>query len=199
MLVRRMDQGDTIIELVIAFAIFSMAALGTVAIVNSGVATTQRNLEITQVRQQIDSQAETIRYLHDSSSPTWQTIIGAANILGVSDTPMPLNSEGATCPSPGLKAFFVIQPSAGAAFQIQRPPAGYSGSPATYARVGYPGVTSDSSIPNGQSYGVWIQTVKAQDVSAGVDAYDFYIHACWFSVGTQMPMVLGTIVRVYGG
>ena len=50
-----MRRGDTIVELVIAFAIFSLAAVASIAILNSGVATTQRNLEITLVRQQVDA------------------------------------------------------------------------------------------------------------------------------------------------
>lgn len=65
---RRREQGDTIIEVVVAFAIFSAVALATMMIINNGVAITQRNLEITLVREQVDAQAELLRYIKETKT-----------------------------------------------------------------------------------------------------------------------------------
>ena len=65
---RHSARGDTIIEVVMAVAMFSMLAIGIMALMNSGIAMAQRSLELTLVRQQIDSQAEMLRYIHDKSS-----------------------------------------------------------------------------------------------------------------------------------
>jgi len=61
--------------------------------------------------------------------------------------------------------------------------------PATYAKIDY----ASGAV---QSQGIWIQATRAQQNGA-VTAYDFYIHACWDSVGIHIPMTLGTIVRIY--
>ena len=61
---RHSARGDTIIEVVMAVAMFSMLAIGIMALMNSGIAMAQRSLELTLVRQQIDSQAEMLRYIH---------------------------------------------------------------------------------------------------------------------------------------
>ncbi len=57
----RREQGDTIIEVVLAFVIFTMAAVAAITLINSGLATTQRGIEATFVRQQIDAQGELLR------------------------------------------------------------------------------------------------------------------------------------------
>lgn len=189
-----MRRGDTIVELVIAFAIFSLAAVASIAILNSGVATTQRNLEITLVRQQVDAQAEMLRYIHDSQHARWNDLISVASIVA---NPAPINTDAATCPDPGEKSFyirplenagdrsatnFVRQEAAGAAYAHPR----------TYAKIHY----DESDISKRTSEGIWIQAAEAQ-TSGGVRAYDFYIHACWDSVGSKVPMTYGTIVRLY--
>ena len=50
---RHSARGDTIIEVVMAVAMFSMLAIGIMALMNSGIAIAQRSLELTLVRQQI--------------------------------------------------------------------------------------------------------------------------------------------------
>lgn len=183
------SNGDTIVELVIAFAIFAIAAIGTLTVLNSGIATTQRNLEMTLVRQQIDSQAEIIRYLHDSKSPLWTTLIDATNIT---TAPASLSDTGATCPVSGTsplndKAFFIHSIAADPKFARKSIDPTYINDPATYAKV-------DGAV----SEGIWIQVARAeQGPSTSVRAYDFYIHACWFGSGSDVPSTLGTIVRLY--
>jgi type II secretory pathway pseudopilin PulG len=189
LMTRRFSRGDTIIELVLAFAIFSMCAVTTIMILNKGVAVSQRSIEKSLVRQQIDSQSEIIRYLHDTYNPKWnsfKTMITA--------NPLPLSGP---CPSVGslgggAHGFFVVPDDIDPdGFVIKSAVSPQYSIPTTYARVDY-----DAQ----KAAGIWVQVVKAENNSGNplVDAYDFYIHGCWDSVGLNVPMTVGTIVRIYG-
>lgn len=184
----KMSQGDTIIELVLAFAIFSLAAVGTISLLNSGVATTQRNLETTLVREQVDTQAETIRYIKDTKDPLWQTLIGSTI-----SSPLALN---ASCqPVSSISQGFYVQPVINKIDPTQTKFVRKSITSATYITpVTYAKIDYDTGAT--QSQGIWIQVTKAQQ-NGPISAYDFYIHACWNSVGLHVPMTAGTIVRIY--
>lgn len=179
---RHSARGDTIIEVVMAVAMFSMLAIGIMALMNSGIAMAQRSLELTLVRQQIDSQAEMLRYIHDKSSQAgssfatlWdamkgRTIDHANSLLNVNRCPEAMPSGG-----------FALAPSKNT-FQLIANK--YELSP-TYAKI--------STARNPISLGISIQLVRVE----GGRAYDAYIQACWMSVGTDRPMTTGTIVRMY--
>src|SRR5690349_17320208 len=66
------QRGDTIVEVLFAVTVFAMVAVGSMAIMNQGIASAQRSLEITLVRQQIDAQAEAIRYIHKAYVAAYQ-------------------------------------------------------------------------------------------------------------------------------
>lgn len=63
---RRIKHGDTLIEVVFSFMVFSTVSLASISIMNSGLNQAQRSLEVTMARNAIDSQAEAIRFLHNS-------------------------------------------------------------------------------------------------------------------------------------
>ena len=184
----KLSRGDTIIEIVLAFAIFSAASVGTMTVLDSGVATTQRNLESTLVREQIDTQSEMLRYIKSTNDPVWQTLIGS-----VISTPEPLSDS---CqPVSSISQGFYIQPVVNSVDPTQTKFVRKSITsstyitPPTYAKIDY---TAGAN----QSQGLWIQATKAQQ-NGPIAAYDFYIHACWDSAGLHVPMTLGTIVRIY--
>lgn len=187
----KLSQGDTIVEMVLAFAIFSLAAVGTITVINSGVATTQRDLETTLVREQIDSQAELIRYVHDTKNPSWATLIASpvatpAALSQSCQTTATLNSKSAFYIQPTIK----VDPTQSTFAKVAITGASnYSDSPDTYAKIDY----ASGAV---KSQGIWLQVTKAQQ-NGPVTAYDFYIHACWNSIGIHVPMTLGTIVRIY--
>lgn len=58
--------GDTIIEATIAITIFSLVAVLNIMIMNSGIARAQYSLELTMARNEIDAQAESLRFIHNS-------------------------------------------------------------------------------------------------------------------------------------
>ena len=59
-------KGDTLIEVLLAVGIFSMIAISVVAIMSGGTSSAQTALETTLAREEIDAQAEALRYIHSS-------------------------------------------------------------------------------------------------------------------------------------
>lgn len=77
-------RGDTLIEVLFAVAIFSAVAVGAMVIMNQSITTAQTSLELTQVRNEMDSQAELLRHLNAVSliSSARTTAAGGTSIDG---------------------------------------------------------------------------------------------------------------------
>lgn len=58
--------GDTIVEAIVAIAIYSIVAVLALGSMSSGLSTAQRNLESTMSRAAIDSQSEALRFYYES-------------------------------------------------------------------------------------------------------------------------------------
>lgn len=177
----RLRRGDTIIEVILAVTIFSLVAVGALTIINSGLSMAQRSLEITLVRQQIDSQAEMLRFINQNNPDLWQQILSkklSGPALSVLDVD--------TCPdfSGSPDAFFIGAFDGGEALRLQGM-GSFQQEPATYARV-------QGDI----SQGVSVQLASVGG-GTGPGAYDAYVQACWSSPGASRPMTMGTIVRIY--
>ncbi len=82
-------KGDTLIEVTLAIGIFSMVAIAVVSVMSSGTSGAQTALETTLAREEIDSQAEALRFIHSSYladkssdnqrfSKLWQSITSEA-------------------------------------------------------------------------------------------------------------------------
>lgn len=198
------ERGDTIIEVMFAVAVFAMVAVGSMAIMNQGTATAQRALEITLVRQQMDAQAEAIRFIHDAYVASYQkngsTPTGtAAEWIEMTQTRGATKAspfgvvDGVRCPDkvPGEHPFILDARTATIwnSAPAMRMPDGVSMPP--FAQVAY---NSDSSI--NQAYGIWVEAVPS-DAGGETGFVDFHIRACWESPGSSAPVTLGTIVRLY--
>lgn len=204
---RHAVRGDTIIEVLFAVTVFAMVAVGSLSIMNQGISTAQRALEITLVRQQIDAQAEAIRYIHQSYVTTYQKDVSppagtAAQWVTMTNKITGKGANNASefgqtgvdnCPAtvPGEKPFVLNARTATVAGStpIMSPPAG--GSLPPFAQVAY---NDDSSI--NQTYGLWVEAVPSTNLE-GPGFVDFHIRACWNGPGGSTPMTLGTIVRLY--
>lgn len=174
---RASERGDTIIEVLFATAALSLVIVISFMIMNRGVATAQLAVENTFVRQNIDGQAEAIRYLRNAfvhtDDPTgsvraqWDRIMN--NHL-VSQA-----SEFGTC-DPGGRAFYINTDNATVQTNIE---------PAeTFAGAEF-----------GQ--GLWVEAVQPT-IPAGQPRYvDFHIRACWDPPGSGPTVTTGTIVRLY--
>lgn len=77
-------KGDTLIEVAIATGIFSLVAITVVAVVNGSTSSAQSNLEITIAREEIDAQAEALRFIHNSYLTGDDT--GTSTSLGTNTT-----------------------------------------------------------------------------------------------------------------
>jgi prepilin-type N-terminal cleavage/methylation domain-containing protein len=194
------NRGDTLIEVMFAIAVFSLVAVGAISIMNQGADTAQRALEIALVRQQIDAQAETLRFLNASyiaayeaggtysASPyaeQWQSIQGHLSSSVVA------SSTSATCAmAKDITNSFILNTHT-AEFASQGS-GGLTFEPAdTFSQVNY---------NNNTAYGIWIQGVSPGQFSGDQSSstyIDFHINACWYSPGQSMPVTIGTIVRLY--
>ena len=58
--------GDTLIEVMLSISIFAMVSLLTINMMNGGINTAQRTLEAEMARNEIDGQADALRYIHNN-------------------------------------------------------------------------------------------------------------------------------------
>lgn len=190
--------GDTIVEVLFAVTIFSLIAVGSLSIMNQGLAIAQRSLEITLARQQIDSQADALRYLNGryiadygkdgQASKEWNEVIEANAIRGSQVQDFENMVVDQKCSLPVNKSFTLNLAELEDSSAVLLKP---TTDTATYSQVRY-----DSATPRAE--GLWVQAVKSEPTTpGGVGYYDFHIRACWESPGQEVPVTLGTIVRLY--
>lgn len=207
----RYNRGDTLIEVLFATAIFSLVAVGGLSIMNQGAATSQRALEITLVRNEVDSQAEALRFLNASyiaayqsgaggSAPSviltgparqWQIMQG--DIINTDNTKASdfgLTNTG-TCPVAPTGSFIIDAKNA----MFILPTSNKLKSAITFSQAVY---TSGSLS---EADGIWIEAVRPKTVTTNNQSnagyIDFNIRACWDSPGQSAPVTIGTIVRLY--
>lgn len=188
--------GDTLIEVLFAITVFSMIAVGALTIMNRGTAIAQTSLETTLVRQQIDNQAESLRYLNAAyvaavgnqadtttgAASQWTAIEGKAVT-----TVIPFQSGTCTAPTTG-NPFFIDSATATVRFIPVSGPGPYAyQAPPTYAQISGSGATV-------RPQGLWIVAVRPSTTAVFTD---FYINACWWVSGSDTPETIGTVVRLY--
>ena len=198
----RTERGDTIIEVMFAFTVFALIAVAGLSLMNQGVAMAQRSLEMGLVRQQIDAQADALRYLNRAfvadygnggqSETLWREV--AYNHVLENGTVQPFDQmvEGRRCVVPE-RAFALDIEQLGNRPVITPRQSDIDSMP-TYARINreYPTEV--------RAEGIWIQTVRSNETTAEANKpgfYDFHIRACWYAPGLSAPMTMGTIVRLY--
>jgi len=215
-------RGDTLIEVLLAVAIFSLVAVGGLSIMNQGLSTAQRSLEITLVRQEINSQAETLRFLNasyiaayrsgvtdyssDPPAQQWykafiQTTIPNINVSQFSNT--------STCPkilsdiseNGGNGSYFIMNTHDAEATSLVSEPEVNFESAKTFSQVHYDYNTTTEVYTVSKAEGIWIEAIRSimptNSNQDNADYIDFHIRACWDSPGQSVPVTLGTIVRLY--
>lgn len=211
MLKNRLQAGDTLIEVLFAITVFSLVVVSSLAIMNQGSAAAQRSLETTLVRQQVDTQANTLRYLHEAYVTNYQagystnpnlTLTGATGefykiVQSVSATGAKSASNfsvsGNKCPTPPTGSF-ILNPRTATFI-----PNSSIFKPATsYAQLTFD-TTNTATLTS--SDGIWVEAVRSANSTDPTQAnsgyIDFHIRACWSSPGISVPSTLGTIVRLY--
>lgn len=198
-------RGDTLIEVLFATAAFSLIAVSGLSIMNQGTSTAQRALEITLVRQEIDAQAETLRFLNSSYISAYQSGITsyspdtpAGQWKLIQDSTVANASSfdsGAACQKPQSGSFIVNTHNAKvitAAAKLTLP--------VTFSQVQYDYDAGTKVYTLSRAEGIWVEAVRfvpsdINQVNAGY--IDFHIRACWDSPGQVIPVTIGTIVRLY--
>ena len=191
-----LQRGDTIIEVLFATTIFSMIAVSALSIMNQGTALAQRSLEISLVRQQIDAQADALRFLshayaadfgkNGDATTKWNTLILPNALAQATPFESIVDNNRCVLPIPAERPF---------ALNIEKldtpnpllPLVADSG---TYAKIRY-------DLPTPTAEGIWVQAVHSPVAEGQTGFYDFHIRACWQSPGATRPVTLGTIVRLY--
>lgn len=188
---RKLNRGDTLVEVLLGVTIFSLVAVIALETMNRGMAIAQYSLETTLVRQQVDAQAEMLRYAHDMKNDTWKKLVdnNSVSVSAVNGNEGNLGVE--KCPDDFSTKEFALAatPSLASKISILNNPGDYKAAE-TYARV-----DSDTK----KTYGISVRLVKPSTATGSRDSnkYDAYIKACWMPVGSKMPATLGTIVRLY--
>ena len=192
---RHRENGDTIIEVLFAITVFSLIAVGGLSIMNQGTALAQRALEINLVRQQMDTQADVLRYLNQSyvadfgkdgfATQRWNKILNDRAVASAQSFDQVADPQGCNIPTRS----FALDPTKLNDDPVLTQPDGLLSNPSTYAQLRYDSLS--------RSEGIWVQAVEGNVANGRPGYHDFHIRACWFSPGQSVPMTLGTIVRLY--
>ena len=171
-----MRRGDTMVEVILAFAIFALIAVSTTFLMNRSLSMGQRSLEITLARQQIDSQAELLRYACDNDLPAWSDITTSASAAGGQASTTSFDACPDAAVLTGTNAFYMnIDPSGGST-EVTRVDVNSS----SYTDAGF--VSQVSYGATSRAEGIWVMPVRV----GTSDAYDMYIRACWDTVGSTV-------------
>jgi len=205
------QRGDTLIEVMFAFGVFSLVAVSALTIMNRAQDVAQDALYISLARQAVNDQAETIRFLHDSyvasyipgetfdpnaanKNPAWQWQ-NMVNTIQTYDIRTATNITNQTsCPQPP-NGSFLLNTNTAHALTLNN---GTYQTASSYAHIAYP----NGSTNNPLSYGIWIEAIRSTASSdpsqSNLGYIDFHIMACWpATTGDAVPSTLATIVRLY--
>lgn len=222
-MLKRFEPGDTIVEVLFAVTVFSLIAVGGLSLMNQGTAMAQRSLEIGLVRDQMDAQADALRYIHNAyvanfgnddatTSVVWRGVAEAHAVN--SAQPFAQMTDGERCQLPAARG---AGSSDGEPFVLDiNKLDGQNGGPVVlFSRYG---TVTDMPIsrPVDDDYvptfaqiryppeadattaeGIWMQSVRVPGNNGHLGYFDFHIRACWLTPGQLTPVTLGTIVRLY--
>lgn len=205
------QRGDTIIEVLFAVTVFSMIAVGGLSLMNQGTAMAQRSLEIGLVRDQMDTQADALRYLHNAyignygldgaaTATIWNNVTEKHRVTKAQDFGEISNGEQCQLPpadpsgSQSDGTPFVLDIRKLDSDPVLTVNQSSANDTPTYAQVRYP-----PEVASPKPEGIWMQVVHGDPDGPGgkVGFYDFHIRACWLTPGQHGPVTLGTIVRLY--
>ncbi len=213
-------RGDTLVEVMLAVGIFSLVAISIVAVMSGSTSSAQTSLEATLAREEIDTQAEALRFIHSSyiadsknsetESPykykeIWDAIKSGAIKPGSLDSNYPPTECKAIYEDDYLEnqnAFVInyrnlkddkayVSSSAGST-------TGLFGAASTYPRIVYESDTeliNDNGLNINSVEGIYVTAVKGND-SDDPDFYDFYIRTCWYGSGERTASTISTVIRL---
>lgn len=176
------ENGDTLVEVLMAVVILGLVIVGAITIMNRGLAAAQIALEHSETRLEINRQIELLRYLRDqyainpssAEAALWSSVITGSNTNDfVYDT---------ACQQTPAKV--------GTSFYLSR-------ASGTLQKLAYNAAAIPQSSAKADTGGLWVEARPS--LATYSPAYvDFVVRACWqasgSSGGTQRSV---TAVRLY--
>ncbi|MCL1839632.1 type II secretion system GspH family protein [Candidatus Saccharibacteria bacterium] len=98
-------RGDTLVEVLFSITVFALIAVITVSLMNSGIYTAQKSLEVTMARNEIDAQAEALRFIHNSYLAEKELATGSKQFMALWQT-LTSDRNALDLTSPGLAERF---------------------------------------------------------------------------------------------
>jgi prepilin-type N-terminal cleavage/methylation domain-containing protein len=179
---RSNQRGDTLVEVLMAIVVLSIVIVGAITMMSRGLKASQIAVEHTQVRMQINSQLEMLRYLRDSyitdpsSTPAqrWTSLFGGTPTFASTTNS---NYSDTTCTVTASKTgFYLTQSGANVTINQFNP----ATQPATHALPGQ---------------GLWMEITRSSGISP---AYvDILVRACWSGIGDSADQQSVTAIRLY--
>ncbi len=180
------DKGDTLVEVLLAIAVLSLVAVGSMAVMNRGNGLIQSALERTGVRAEINSQSEMLNYVRDNKPTLWQAI--------KQSTVSEAAAKDNTCKATTGKSFYLDF----ANVETVSVPSKVTVDTTTGLAINKSGRATYDQAKGG---GLWGDAVYYPTVVNGNQEpyFDFYIKACWTPIGSSSGNVSKsiTIVRIY--
>lgn len=185
---RMLERGDTLVEVMLAVAILSLATVLTMTLVNREHSSALAAINRASVRSEINSQVELLWYFHDigvraeggDEKIIWNELSNTRAV--VSDERQRRECEY------GAKPFYLntnqVVPSVGSVNDVVKAEGLSAYSNALY---------SENSWQVKPGRGIWIDTEKVK--SGGLEYIDFYVKACWRST-TGREEHSSTVVRM---
>lgn len=176
------ERGDTLVEVLIAVAVLSVAIVGGLGIMNFGYSLANNAVERTQVQASMNSQLAMISYARDAyiqankqpssgGSRAWQAIMSHVT-TGAPNTSV---CNGAT-----------PQPSGG--FYVKEDIATLD----TASVTPFNGAAATTLAQPGS--GMW---VEGRQAGGSVHYVDFYVKSCWSPIGANADQTSRTVMRLY--
>ena len=195
-------KGDTLIEVLLAIAVFAVVMLIGLSTMNNGMSRALASLQLTMARNAMDTQAEALRFANGVFLSEYKS-----DGTGSLSSPAILWRDNLTQGTQGSATPLEACTRDSSAFVIATRDMGNNrgyhtnniSSAITYPRISY-GDDADTNanwLRDGLAYkgaeGIWVEKVHAPNTRY----YDFHIRACWSAPGSNVNTTLGTIVRLY--
>lgn len=193
-------KGDTLVEVLFAITFFSTIVLSVNLMVNVSLSASRSALEMSLVRNYIDSQAATLRFLQNAYITTYNvnsTVNGNAPVewgkvrLYAKSNSSVIDFGVGTTACPDIpRNSFILNPKNSTYVPFST---GKIIKNDNYiSRITYDTVNT-TDLKN--AIGIWIEAIRTE--SDNTAYIDFHIRACWYTVGKASPNTLATIVRLY--
>lgn len=178
-MVFKSQRGDTLVEVLMAIVVMSLVVVGAITMMTRGLQAGQIALEHSEVRLEINSQIELLRYLRNQYSVNsagydagvWRSIITTSN-----NNPSTFTETCTVTPAKAGTDFYLDKSSG----QLVKKAYDSGNIPSTYAKAGQ---------------GVWVEATPSSGINPAF--VDFVIHACWDGPGGMGRQSAITAVRLY--